>query len=241
MCTLSWMATTEGLTLCFNRDESIARPLAEAPRLHAGEAHSFLAPRDPLGGGTWLAVRADGIALALLNHYGAQPPSAPKHSRGLIVWQLAAAADPADAWQRLTRSLDGVAPFHLIHLRRNAVRIESWDGLALSSRQATWPTGMISTSSSNDPNVLPRRNRAFKKMTEKNGPLTDTDLMRFHEGAHDGDPHSSVWMDRGERRTVSQSRIKLGNSAARFSYRECSGRQSAPGNWNHREIPIPLP
>lgn len=241
MCTLSWLATEEGLTICFNRDESITRPVAEAPRLHKVGKNSFLAPRDPVGGGTWLALRTDGTALALLNHYGGHPPITPKHSRGLVVWQLAAAADLSTTWREIARSLDGISPFHLITLRRNAVRAYTWDGLDLSTLRASWPTGMFTASSSNVPSVLLPRKRAFAEMARRNKLLTTADLTRFHEGADHLDPHSSVWMDRGERRTVSQSRIEIGDTMARFSYRECSGRQHPPGNWCHCEILVPPP
>lgn len=241
MCTISWLATGEGLTICFNRDESIARARAEAPRLHRGSAHAFLAPRDPLGGGTWLAVRADGVALALLNHYGGWQQAAPGLSRGAVVWQLASAADPATAWREFAPSLDRTLPFHLLTLRRDAVRIDTWNGITLRSRHAGWPVGMLTTSSSPDPLVLPRRQRAFERLASKSAALTGRDLMRFHQGSDDADAHGSVWMDRGDRRTVSQSRIELGATTARFSYRECFGRERPPAAWSQCGISIPPP
>ena len=228
MCTISWSANKDGLAICFNRDESITRPDAQAPRLHTAAGHSFLAPRDPVGGGTWLALRADGCALALLNHYSGLPPSSPKYSRGMIVWQLAAASDPLTAWRKLIPSLDGIAPFHLLTLRRDKGRIDRWDGSDLSCKQADWPAGMLTTSSSPDIRGLPRRRHAFEALREKTATPTSAELMRFHEGEDDCDAESSVWMDRGDRRTVSQSRIELGNTAARFSYRDAPGGNARP-------------
>lgn len=108
MCTATW-AFRGGpgawtLELGFNRDEHRSRPKAHPPRLRrpAAGGRAFIAPRDPLGGGSWLAVNDAGICLALLNRYPADGPAfrppgtpSPGGSPGTDGVPLPTAADPA--------------------------------------------------------------------------------------------------------------------------------------------------
>lgn len=236
MCTISWLVKNGELSILFNRDESIKRPQAEVPRLYEGDGHLFLAPRDPLGGGTWLALRADGIAIALLNHYSAEPPKLSRMSRGKLVWQLAATADFATRRATLLGSLDGISPFHLLSLRQGAIHIDTWDGRALVSQEAPWPLGMFTTSSSEAARVCSRRARVFEEIKKKCITPTAMALMRFHQSVNHCDPDSSVLMDRGERRTLSQSLVEFDGIGGRFSYRKCFGLHSPPGAWIHTEL-----
>ncbi len=82
--------------LAANRDELIARPSAPPGMLSASPV--IVGGHDLLGGGTWLAVAADGMICAVTNrHPGEGPPLAPdpsRRSRGEIPVALLT-ADPA--------------------------------------------------------------------------------------------------------------------------------------------------
>ncbi|MDQ7087908.1 MAG: NRDE family protein [Acidobacteriota bacterium] len=92
MCTLSWLFFGGGYELHFNRDESRARREAAPPRVVSGGDCSFVAPVDGEAGGTWIAVNAAGIGLALLNRYDREGRSG-ERSRGLLVAELASLGD----------------------------------------------------------------------------------------------------------------------------------------------------
>jgi hypothetical protein len=96
MCTLLLgrdVSAKGEILIAANRDEDPARPsdppavLLESPRLVGG--------RDRVAGGTWLALRTEPRAVTMLLNRppipGAPPPA---RSRGLLVLDVAAAADP---------------------------------------------------------------------------------------------------------------------------------------------------
>jgi uncharacterized protein with NRDE domain len=91
MCTIAILvhACDAPVVLAANRDELYARASRPPARLAPG----IVGGVDAVGGGTWLALRADGAFAAITNQAGAvAPPGA--RSRGLVVRELAAAVDP---------------------------------------------------------------------------------------------------------------------------------------------------
>src|SRR5580698_303659 len=102
MCTIAILvhACDAPLVLAANRDELYARASRPPERLAPGIAGGV----DAVGGGTWLALRADGAFAAITNQAGAvAPPRA--RSRGLVVRELVAALDPQ-------RYVEGLDPSH---------------------------------------------------------------------------------------------------------------------------------
>ena len=69
------------VALAANRDELLARPW-DAPGAYWPELPDVVAGRDRTAGGTWLAVRRDGLAAAVLNREGSLGPAPGKRSRG---------------------------------------------------------------------------------------------------------------------------------------------------------------
>ena len=70
MCTLTWWRGESGeLEIFFNRDERKTRPVADPPSRFESDGVSFLSPRDPKGGGTWMTVNEYGIVVCLLNKW----------------------------------------------------------------------------------------------------------------------------------------------------------------------------
>jgi len=95
MCSVSWKwskdtsSSSPSFSLYFNRDEQRSRPTAEPPSIHQGETQTYLAPIDPLRGGTWMGVNTTGIIVTLLNNYAvATNPDSNYQSRGQIVSTL---------------------------------------------------------------------------------------------------------------------------------------------------------
>lgn len=131
------------LWIAANRDEDPGRPsippavLLDHPRVVGG--------RDRVAGGTWLALREDAAAVAMLNRRvpAAEPvhepdgasgaaPTGVLRSRGLLALETAAAANSeadfvASAIDFALRSLAGAsyAPFSMVIAIRNEVRILS--------------------------------------------------------------------------------------------------------------------
>jgi uncharacterized protein with NRDE domain len=99
------------LIVAANRDESHQRP---AQGLHWWSDRPDVAGgRDVLGGGTWMAARADGRCAAVLNDARVSPPpGAP--SRGNLVPEFLDAADPGAAIEAIQARAGAYAGFHFV-------------------------------------------------------------------------------------------------------------------------------
>jgi uncharacterized protein with NRDE domain len=92
MCTIAILFHVADLPLIVaaNRDELYARPTRPPEVL----GPSIVGGVDALSGGTWLAVHRAGRFAAVTNQRAMDPPPVGLRSRGLVVRELAATADP---------------------------------------------------------------------------------------------------------------------------------------------------
>jgi mutator protein MutT len=92
MCTIAILlgVTEYPLVLAANRDELYTRPTRPPERLAPGIAGGV----DEVSGGTWLAIDVRGRFAAVTNQRVSAPPTGQVRSRGLLVRELALAADP---------------------------------------------------------------------------------------------------------------------------------------------------
>jgi hypothetical protein len=226
MCSLSWLRGGGRLLVVMNRDERLDRAPAQPPQRWA--EYAFTAPRDPDGGGTWIAVRDSGLVIALLNHH---PPARPGRavarrrtglSRGRLVTALAAEAGVPDA-ARLRRSmLEAFAPFRLfVAGPRAAPAVFTWDGARLSARRLDPRLGFLTSSSWNPRAVLPARHARFRAFVRQHGGRPSrAALVAFHADA--GHPRGGAWairMTRDDAGTVSTTVVEAGQAGVRMRYR----------------------
>lgn len=203
------------MALCFSRDEQHARTAGLPPRVWSG---GFLAPVDAAAGGTWLAVRKDGLILALLNHYPEghrMRHGAP--SRGDVITALAPAGEPVDA-QRLRRVAAGRNPFRLLAIGPGLNRLFTWDGHHISGRDVSG-TGMVTGSSWNTLPVIAARRHAWLAWQKANPEPAIDDLRQFH--AISFHPRGAAWaicMRREDARTVSLNTVLVANSLATMTH-----------------------
>jgi len=86
-----------------NREEAYAR-LGEPPQVLDGPVRA-IGGRDPVAGGTWLAVNAHGVLIAVTNRQKMAVPAAPR-SRGLLVRDLLRWGTAREAMDAACRELD---------------------------------------------------------------------------------------------------------------------------------------
>lgn len=91
------------LVIGANREEAYARG-GEPPQILGGPLRS-VGGRDPVGGGTWLAVNERGVFVAVTNRAKSEVPAQPR-SRGLLVRDLLGCPTAAEAAQQAARELD---------------------------------------------------------------------------------------------------------------------------------------
>ena len=220
--------------MVFNRDERYSRPEARPPEVETVDGVRVLAPRDPEGGGTWIAVNEFGLVCCLMNNYsplfrhksGGTPYRALQRasdgkfrSRGQLVRTVSTHSD----LHNLRRMLAGVdfeqyRPFHLIVFPGLFAPVEwQWDGREL--KEIVGPPPVLTTSG-----ILPRhisklRTRRFRKAT--NGflkELSDEEQLALHRSRRPWPPAISVAMKWKNRGTVSLTQVKVQPDEVMMSY-----------------------
>ncbi|MDZ4865669.1 MAG: NRDE family protein [Gemmatimonadota bacterium] len=228
MCTVSWLRTPGGYSLCCNRDERFTRAPALPPAVREQRGVPYLAPLDGDFGGSWLAVNAFGLTLSLLNRYrveGYVAPAAPL-SRGLLLLDLIVSPAAADARSTLTRTdLHQVQPFTLIIVAPDSdAHLARWDGeqLAFSSSNAS---GLLATSSAvSEPEVAESRIARFSSLA----PVTLEGLEALHRSHLPERGRLSICMHRTDAETQSYSRVSVTSRQVTLAHTGASPCREVP-------------
>ena len=223
MCTMTWIRPRPGeLTVCFNRDEQRSRPAAEPPRTHTTGGLHFLAPTDPVGGGTWLAVNECGLVLALLNHYAVDHVWRARQpvSRGRLILGLIDAQEVEEVTWRMTHlRMEDYHPFLLATLDpANRQTLHRWDGHHIEARELMEGDLPLTTSSVDTRHVLAHRQRAFQRARETAHGINLAALERYHAHRDELGGAYSVCMTRPDAQTVSYSQVTITPDGIQFLY-----------------------
>ncbi len=135
MCTLAVALHAHSrwpVLVAANRDERLGRP-AEGWALRqppAGPRH--VAPRDLVGGGTWIGLSATGLFVGLTNFFaGAGFPDRTRQSRGALVMRALAHRDAASARAEIEGTeASAYNPFHLVVADARTAFLWRYDGRA---------------------------------------------------------------------------------------------------------------
>lgn len=211
MCTVIFIPVKDNVYITHNRDEQKLRSRALPPAIYKVNGHRLLFPKDRKGGGTWIALNANGNAAVLLNGGFVKHDPLPSYrkSRGLVVLDIIAADDMVNLWK--TYDLIHIEPFTLI-LYNNAVLWECrWDGsqkhqLELDAGQ----THIWSSVTLYDQHVIEKRRNWFDDWLELNPSPSLNDIIQFQSNAGEGDAHNDLRMNRnGMLLTVSITSMQL--------------------------------
>lgn len=186
MCTVSFISHNNKYFITSNRDEHASRPIAFHPREDRINNFQVIYPKDPKGGGTWFAIREDGVALVLLN--GAFQKHIPRNkyamSRGLVLLNIISASDPEFHFNEM--DLGQIEPFTLIFFNGNHLVEFRWDG-ATKYRKKLEPGGNYIWSSVTlySKEVVRHREQLFKDFLLKNEWLNQESIINFHLNNND--------------------------------------------------------
>ncbi len=225
MCTASWLIGPDGYDLLFNRDELRTRPIARPPQRGERNGMRYLAPIDPLGGGTWIAANERGLCLFLLNRRPDREPRAPQASRGLIPLALIDAAE-IDEVGRRAEALDlaRYRPFTLGGIAAGGSPVVfAWTGEAFEAADARPP---LVSSSVGDESLF-----AERRATYPQDPQSLRKLLAYQRDHGSGPSAASVCMHREDAQTVSFSRVRVTGAQVRLGYAPGSPCQRAPLRW----------
>lgn len=230
MCTVTWWRGPDRYEVFFNRDEQHRRPPAIPPREQVAAGVRYLAPIDPQGGGTWLAVNDRGVTGCLLNYYEREAAATPAEpvSRGLLLMGLlhhsSALALATDA---AARASDRYAPFLLLAFDEQDTCMVRWDGSRAATSRLADADRPVSTSSFDTESVIACRRAAFARVTL--GQPSPETLRRYHLSVDERGGPWSVCLTRRDAQTVSISRVQVARDVVTFTYepRESDDRWGA--------------
>jgi uncharacterized protein with NRDE domain len=223
MCTVSIVPVgVDGFRLMCNRDEQLSRAGGMAPMLERALRNDAIYPRDPVGGGTWVGVNSEGIAVALLNRY--EEDRVCRRGRLLSRGRVTAEAlecGRLDEVARFGQQLDATqfAPFRLVAASRHRLVVISSDGerADVTRREFVSPV-MFTSSSLGDIRVGAVRRALFEQLIGERPELWLARQSRFHRHQWTKEPEISVLMARPGAATVSRSTIDVSSRAVRFRY-----------------------
>lgn len=238
MCTVSLIRGAEGQQdatrwrLVCNRDELHTRAMADPPSAtHVGPLR-VVAPRDPDGGGTWVATSSAGLGFVLLNRRVDQTEERhPRVTRGAIIPAIWDCASVDAVRARLRRCTFRTRPFTLVAVD-DRVAVEFVDTPRGVREIATHGGArLVWTSSSWDANAVRRhRLRLFARLV----PAPDAEAQdRFHAWVDADEPARGILMRRADACTVSVTTVDMSAARGCLRYRP----MTAPGDVRVFDVP----
>lgn len=234
MCTVSYLPVKERVFITSNRDEKRVRGRAIAPAEYVIDGIGLIYPKDRDAGGTWIAMRDNGIAAVLLNGgfimHTPTPPYA--KSRGLIFLDVVRAAQPVKYFQHI--DINNIEPFTLIVIESAGLYECRWDGHTKHCRPLNSSQSYLwSSVTLYDEAVIKKREWWFQQWLKKNPNPSQDDILHFHQFAGDGDTHNDLRMNRdGRMLTVSVTSIELSSDAGKMKYLDLKDNSMHETNYN---------
>jgi hypothetical protein len=219
MCTVVFIPGDKEIYFGSLRDESPNRARAIKPVVSELNGVSFLSPKDPMAGGTWMGVNDKGVVIILLNG-GFQNHKRNRYyrkSRGLVVTELLASAFPVVEWSLI--DMEGIEPFTLVVWSDHNLFQLVWDGRERFRIRLDETLPYIWSSSTLYNSVAKaKREELFQNWIAMNPPISKLTLLNFFNTYSDSE--NGFIINRGEvTKTLSFSFITLSeNNSSVMNY-----------------------
>lgn len=219
MCTVVFIPGEKEIFLGSLRDESPKRAVAIKPALSDLNGIKYLAPKDPLAGGTWTGVNTSGDAIILLNggFENHQRKSYYSKSRGLIVTELIASKLPLVEWNLI--EMEDIEPFTLIVWSDHNLFQLVWDGCKRhrihldSTLPHIWSSSTLFSAE-----AKVKREELFQNWMAMNPPVSKLSLLNFFKN-HTDNENGFIMNREGLIKTLSFSFINISKyQSAEMSY-----------------------
>jgi len=221
MCTVTFIPLIkEGYVITSNRDEKTSREQAVFPTVKHFKGYDLLLPRDPQGGGTWIAMDNLKRTVCLLN--GAYQPhqfTPPyRHSRGLVVidfFKFKAVSEFVE-----TYDFRQIEPFTLVIVQDERLFEFRWDGENKYFIEHSFEIPKIwSSVTLYNADIIKKREIWFNHWLKENANYNQEMIIDFHTFAGEGDTRNDVLMEREDHlKTVSISSVLNVSDRAVMTY-----------------------
>jgi hypothetical protein len=222
MCTVTYLPINKNSRLITSsRDVSIKREASLPPEVYGVDGKKILFPKDPVGGGTWIAMSKD-ISVCLLN--GAfkahVPQSRYRHSRGLISLDLMKYSN-IDAFTT-QYDFDNIEPFTLVILYGRELWELRWDGSLIYDKKLDAHTPHLWASSPlYSDEIIAKRKYWFKQWLEEDKPFNTENIISFHKNYGEKDDENGLIINRNNgATTVSITAMYYGKDNGEMVYED---------------------
>lgn len=211
MCTLTYLPLIQGgYILTQSRDESPDRIPATFPTRQILFEGELVYPRDPQGGGTWMALHSGGRAACIVNgaHLPHKRKSKYKHSRGLIPLQYFEFINPNDFEKNY--NCEGLEPFSLFTFENDSIHRFTWDEKTLSHEtfdpeiEHIWQSAPLYS-----PEQQRIRSEWFMNWVRENPKPTHKSIWEWHLSEGIDQPEIAIRMNREVVKTVVISQVRI--------------------------------
>lgn len=225
MCTISYLPLSSGgFLLTQNRDESPLRPAAIFPSREYRQQKRLLFPKDPQGGGSWIATDEKQRLVCLMNGAINQHPTSPPYrlSRGQVVLDAAASTSFRDFYENYP--LEGIEPFTLLYLEASDTGWQlnelRWKGNSREllrhapEKPRIWSAPQLYS--------LPQqqaREQWFRNWLQPSPAFTSEAILQFHKETGKEAPTHSLILNREEKvKTLSITQIVAAKGSIQMTY-----------------------
>lgn len=211
MCVLTFLPTKNGYFITSNRDEATARAAAIPPQAYEVNGKKLYFPKDPQGGGTWLATDGKTTACLLNGGYKNHVRRLPyRQSRGLVVTDFFSYESVENFFKGY--EFTGIEPFTLVIFSQEEDEIKEirWTGekADLNTFDATKPRIWSSATLYSDEIISERETWFTKFLQEKE--TTSESILHFHHFGGKGDEQNDINMNRaGLLKTVAITQFEI--------------------------------
>ncbi|HSZ25617.1 MAG TPA: NRDE family protein [Cytophagaceae bacterium] len=222
MCTVTYLPKNNGgFILTSSRDEKTIRPSALLPQEYFLHGKNIVFPKDPLGGGSWIAYSGDRTACLLNGGFKKHTPTPPyKKSRGLMLLDYFS----FDSIKKFVEDYDfkGIEPFTLILIELADLWELRWDSNTIhvipysSDLPHVWSSVTLYSEE-----VISKRKTWFQRWLSSDYRNDVESIRQFHKHAGEGDQENDLVMNRDNfMRTVSITSIEKNESSLTMVYEE---------------------
>lgn len=221
MCFVSFIPHNDGFLLGSNRDEHRDRKPALLPEVLETSPGLVAMPLDGKAGGTWIALRNDGIAAVLLNgaFINHQRAASYRHSRGLIIPEIMQASNPALAFRQF--NLLNLEPFTLIMAGFQLTEWR-WDGALLHSKELPADQSFCWSSATLYDGVQQKLRETWFRQAMGNGQISSADtLLKWQSTGGYGPKNTDIVLDREDGiRTISTTVVSVFKNTLEMAYQD---------------------